>query len=78
MKSFLSGRQQISGGGLQPMTNAVAKPAISGLPGHGHGKDAPSSGGATVQCIKQGDQIVRLIVTCTCGEKIEIDCLYPN
>ena len=60
------------------MTNAVAKTANSALPNHLHGKDAASSGGATVQCIKQGDQIVRLIVTCTCGEKIEIDCLYPN
>jgi hypothetical protein len=78
MKSFLSGRQQIVGGGLQPMTNAVAKPAIAGLPGHAHGKDGAASGGATVQCIKQGEQIVRLIVTCTCGEKIEIDCQYPN
>jgi hypothetical protein len=77
MKSFLSGRQQIPGGGLQPMSNAVAKPANSALPNHLHG-DSASSGGATVQCIKQGDQIVKLIVTCTCGEKIEIDCLYPN
>ena len=77
MKSFLSGRTQITGGGLQPMVNATAKPASSALPIHSHGKDA-SAPGATVQCIKQGDQIVRLIVTCTCGEKIEIDCLYPN
>ena len=78
MKSFLSGRQQIPAAGLQPMTNAVAKPANSGLPGHFHGNDAANSAGATVQCIKQGEQIVRLIVTCTCGEKIEIDCLYPS
>jgi len=78
MKSFLSGRAQISGSSLQPLANATAKPGGSGLPNHTHGKDAAASPGATVQCIKQGDQIVRLIVTCTCGEKIEIDCLYPN
>ena len=30
-----------------------------------------------VEAVKQGDKVVRLIVTCSCGEKIEIDCLYP-
>src|SRR5690606_33283389 len=30
-----------------------------------------------VEAIKQGDKVVRLVVTCSCGEKIEIDCLYP-
>ena len=77
MKSFLSGRAQISGSSLQPLANAIPKPG-AGLTPHAHGKDNGASAGATVQCIKQGDQVVRLIVTCTCGEKIEIDCLYPN
>ena len=33
--------------------------------------------GANVECIRQGDKVVKLIVTCSCGEKIEIDCVYP-
>ena len=36
-------------------------------------ENAPS-----VECVKQGDKVVRLIVTCGCGERIEIDCLYPG
>jgi len=27
--------------------------------------------------IKEGDKVVRLVVTCSCGEKIEVECLYP-
>jgi len=27
--------------------------------------------------VKEGDKVVRLIVTCACGERIEVDCLYP-
>ena len=38
-------------------------------------KQAPT--GPHVETVKEGDKIVRLVVTCGCGEKIEIDCLYP-
>jgi hypothetical protein len=31
----------------------------------------------TVETIKEGDKVVRLVITCGCGEKIEIECLYP-
>jgi len=51
---------------------------------HGHRPGAPTPGifrpaptGATVECVKQGDKVTRLVVTCACGERIEIDCLYP-
>lgn len=30
-----------------------------------------------VEVVKQGDKVVRIVVTCSCGERIEIDCLYP-
>jgi hypothetical protein len=30
-----------------------------------------------IEIVKQGDKVTRLIVTCTCGERIEIECLYP-
>ena len=26
--------------------------------------------------VKEGDKVVRLIVTCICGERVEIECLY--
>lgn len=31
---------------------------------------------ATVEAIKEGDRVTKLIVTCRCGEKIEILCAY--
>jgi hypothetical protein len=27
--------------------------------------------------VREGDKIVRLVITCTCGERTEIECLYP-
>ncbi len=76
MKSFLSGRARSSTDPLQPPagTNSgfVAK-SISGHAGHAGGQGS----GATVECIKQGDKVTRLIVTCTCGERIEVECIYP-
>ena len=33
--------------------------------------------GANVEAIKEGDKVVRLVVTCACGERVEIECLYP-
>jgi hypothetical protein len=41
---------------------------------------APSSDHAhepVVETIKEGDKVVRLIITCGCGERIEVECLYP-
>lgn len=80
MKSFLSGRPQhdqpfsapqpfSTGGGLSRLNQAhAAESACAKTP----------SASPTVECIKQGDKVVRLIVTCACGERIEVDCLYPN
>jgi len=45
--------------------------------GKAHVHDKENDSGPTVETVKQGDKIVRLIVTCSCGERIEIDCLYP-
>jgi hypothetical protein len=32
--------------------------------------------GPNVEVVKEGDKVVRIIVTCGCGEKVEVDCLY--
>jgi hypothetical protein len=75
MKPFLSGRPHAA---TEPLQNSgptgpgfVAKSAGN----HTHPPGATS--GATVECVKQGDKVTRLIVTCTCGERIEIECIYP-
>jgi hypothetical protein len=61
----------------------VGAPAESGVRvvGHTHHvgvKGATQAGlGPTIECVKQGDKVARIIVTCACGERIEIECLYP-
>lgn len=46
------------------------------------GRPAPHGGGhshqPSVECVKQGDKVTHLVVTCACGERIEIDCLYAG
>lgn len=84
MKSFLSDRPRVNtptvhasvpvpfpstAGGIKPVA-APARPA-----GHGHAAGAPT-GATKVDCVREGDRVTRIIVTCACGERIEVDCLY--
>ncbi len=69
MKNFLHGRPQMSGGALHarsvhssPLPVAATEPC----------GDSPS-----VEVVKQGDKVVRIVVTCSCGERIELECIYP-
>jgi hypothetical protein len=75
MKPFLLGRKSLDSAPLR----AIATPPV--LPvrgqGHGHGHDSAGETTASIEVIKDGDKVVRLVVTCTCGEKIEVNCLYP-
>lgn len=71
MKSFLSGKRQLDAAPLRSLNVnkvAVPMPADTSHPGH----DGPS-----VDVVKEGDKVVRIVITCSCGEKIEVDCLYP-
>ncbi len=45
---------------------------------HAHGPSAApgSAGQPQVTVERQGDRISRIIVTCSCGEVIELDCRY--
>jgi hypothetical protein len=79
MNSFLQGKKILSVAPLRPM----AAPAASLAPAAGAAPRAPSPklcAGAqpTVEVIKEGDKVVRLVVVCTCGERVEIECLYPG
>lgn len=69
MKPFLLGKKPAAG----PQLRSVHTTAPVSPDGAGHA----AHGGPQVETVKQGDKIVRLIVTCTCGERIEIECLYP-
>jgi len=73
MKPFLHGRPIQPSAPLQPLGNNAGGPlarTVAANPKHG-------GQGPTVECVKQGDKVIRLIVTCSCGEKIEVECIYP-
>lgn len=75
MKPFLQGKKTVALESLKPPASA------SGLSAHVskfHGADAggAAGAGAQVEVVKEGDKVVRLIVHCSCGERVEIDCLY--
>ena len=83
MKDFLHNRPQVSAPASRrqagvslaantptPMFDAAL---LGNLPtGHGQG----TGHDASVEAIKEGDRVVKLVVTCRCGEKIEILCAY--
>lgn len=70
MKPFLLGKKAHDAAPLRPPQK-----------NHAHGAQGlvrpATPAGPHVETVKEGDKIVRLVVTCSCGEKIEIDCLYP-
>ena len=80
MKPFLTGRPQVSVAPLTSLNGSGPQDATARAGGHTHGKPAASGANAsapTVECIRQGDKVVRLVITCSCGERIEVECLYP-
>ena len=69
MKPFLFGKKTVDAPLLRVPHNS-----LSAAP-HGAAHNGPN--GPNVEVVKQGDKIVRLLVTCSCGERIEVECLYP-
>ena len=80
MKSFLSGRTGVAvldspnpveveaPSGLSLLASASAPPSAA----------APKAGASSVQCVREGGVIKKLIVTCECGKIVEIDCQYTT
>ena len=76
MKSFLDGKKSIAAASLVPAAQPLAQltGTAKGRSTHDHATGASK---AQVEVVKEGDKIVRIYVTCTCGERLEIECLYP-
>jgi hypothetical protein len=76
MKSFLQGKKSLALESLRPPQFAAAL----GLRCEGSraatAAGTPGASSANVEVIKEGDKVVRLVVSCVCGERIEIECLY--
>lgn len=71
MKPFLHGKKNLDLTPLRPATPHVHAPKRT------VGVVHPGPVGPHVAALKEGDKVVRLVVTCSCGERIEVDCLYP-
>lgn len=78
MKSFLQGKKTLSIAPLRPIVAGVQPAHPSPTPVARPTSAAPANHGQpTVEVVKEGDKVVRLIVVCSCGERVEIECLYP-
>jgi len=69
MKPFLTGKRTLDSAPLRlPQVHKAVVPT---------GNVRPVAEGPSVEVVKQGDKVMRIIVTCACGEKVEVECLYP-
>jgi len=76
MNSFLNGKKALALSALRPPPGTasphapVASRTTKREPAAGHA-------GTGIEVIKDGDKVVRIVVHCACGEKTEVECLYP-
>lgn len=69
MKSFLDGKLA-SGRSLTPASSSSPSP-LAPRPAK-MGEATP-----VIEAVKEGDKIIRLVITCACGERMEVECIYP-
>ena len=69
MKPFLTGKKAHDAAPLRALHVHKAAPVTR--------PESAAPEGPSVDVVKEGDKVVRIIVTCACGEKVEVDCLYP-
>jgi hypothetical protein len=75
MKSFLQGKRTVEMTSLRTPQAPVS--VVAGMSsGHPPANPAVTEAAPQIEVVKQGDKIVRIIVTCACGERTEIECLY--
>ncbi len=77
MRSFLQGKKALATEPLRPLVQPGALRAQGGglhLPQFS--TLVPAESGVSVEVVKEGDKVVRLVVTCACGERVEVECLY--
>jgi hypothetical protein len=78
MNSFLQGKKISTAAALTRPAAAALPQALTGrAPRPANHAHAAGPTTAHVEVVKEGDKVVRLIVTCTCGERVEVECLYP-
>ncbi len=71
MKPFLLGKKSVEEQALRtPHSTHRPAPPTGGV-------IRAATSGPNVEVVKEGDKVVRIIVTCACGERTEVECLYP-
>jgi hypothetical protein len=75
MKPFLQGRKNLP---VEPLRlpPGLVPPRSRSCESSRAGSTPGEESNASVEVVKEGDKVVRLAITCGCGERIEIDCLY--
>ncbi len=87
MKSFLSDRPRVSpaDSSSERLSTVASAPAPAPAPSSGLAvlarplsacAKAPGGRSPSVECVREGDRVTRLVVTCGCGEEVVIDCVY--
>lgn len=77
MKSFLQGKKAVAMESLRPPPQFTSPQAPRcEAPRSAATVTTPGASSAHVEVVKEGDKVVRLIVNCVCGERVEIECLY--
>jgi hypothetical protein len=72
MKSFLADRAVVA-----PSATPIAAPSPLAplVPVHAARPHAAQAT-PTVELVRDGEKVVRIVVTCPCGQRMELDCLY--
>lgn len=84
MKPFLHGKKPspiptvgASRPGAMPVSSSVPTPPGLGSVVRGTGAGSALGGDPAIDVVKEGDKVVRLVITCSCGERMEVECIYP-
>jgi len=69
MRPFLQGKKSLPLAALQvPTPRAILSQA--GV------VSSPDASHPNIEVVKEGEKVVRLVITCVCGERVEVECLY--
>ncbi len=75
MKPFLHGKKNLALAAARSPGALAVSPARPAAPGSGRNPEAAPS--PNIEVVKEGDKVVRLLITCSCGERVEVECIYP-
>jgi hypothetical protein len=75
MKSFLHGKKSSAILAAKPPGAAAISPPLRAA--LGPAKELGAISAPNIEVVKEGDKVVRLLITCVCGERVEVECIYP-